>query len=62
MFGKAQYFKAIDQALLTMKHDELAIIEVYGIEKYGYFKNKAPQNVQQLMKIKANSRLNMHYL
>ena len=40
--GKAEYSKAIDQALVTMKHDEHAIIEVYDIEKYGYSKNKTP--------------------
>lgn len=40
--GKADYSKAIDQALITMKHNEHAIIEVYDIEKYGYPKNKSP--------------------
>ena len=40
--GKAQCSKGIDQALVTMKHGEHAIIEIYDVDKYGYSSNKSP--------------------
>eukprot|EP01084_Bolivina_argentea_P280472 479663_1 len=42
LLGKAEESKGIDQALVTMKHNEHAIIEIYDIEKYGYPMNKSP--------------------
>eukprot|EP01083_Nonionella_stella_P065252 170797_1 len=40
--GRAEESKAIDQTLVTMKHGEHALVEVYDIEKYGYSSDKTP--------------------
>eukprot|EP01084_Bolivina_argentea_P174260 301872_1 len=42
ILGKAEQSKGIDQALVSMKHGEHAIIEIYDVEKYGYSVNQSP--------------------